>query len=90
MSKSEVRSSTVYLYAENITGMLLGYVFWFLMSNLTTPEIIGVSSSLTSLTAIYAAIGSIGIPLTVHRLMGNMYFDENLRTLEFFLWYLSL
>jgi O-antigen/teichoic acid export membrane protein len=76
MSKSQVRSSTVYLYVENITGMLLGYVFWFLMSNLTTPEIIGVSSSLTSLTAIYAAIGSIGIPLTVHRLMGNMYFER--------------
>jgi hypothetical protein len=52
------------------------------LSKLTTPETIGISSSITSLAAIFGAIGSIGMPLAVHRLVGNMYFEHRFQEIK--------
>lgn len=76
MVKAQVGKSTVYLYGENVTAILLGYAFWFILSKLSTPEIIGISSSLTSFATIFATIASIGMPIGVQRLLGNMYFER--------------
>jgi O-antigen/teichoic acid export membrane protein len=82
MGRIEVGRSTVYLYVENITAMLLGYAYWFILSRVTTPEIIGISSTLTSFAAIFATIASIGMPIGVQRLLGNMYFERKFEDIK--------
>ena len=82
MDKSEVGKGTIYLYVENVIAMFLGYAFWFILSKLTTPEIIGISSSLTSFAAIFASIASFGIPIGVQRLLGNMYFERKFEEIK--------
>ena len=76
MGRAVVARNTVYLYGEQLISMLLGYAFWFILSKITTPEVIGITSSLTSLAAIFATIASIGMPIGVQRLLGNMYFES--------------
>ena len=63
MSKLQVGRGAVYLYIENIHSMLFGYAFWFVLSRATTPEIVGISSSLISIAVIFVSIASIGVPL---------------------------
>ena len=57
-------------------------LFWFILSKLATPEIIGISSSLTSFVAIFASIASFGIPIGVQRLLGNMYFERKFEEIK--------
>lgn len=61
-----------------------GYIFWFIMSKLSSPEIIGVSSAIISLTTIFSTIASIGIPMGVQRFLGKSFLENNLDTTKKF------
>ncbi len=55
-----------------------GYIFWFIMSKISTPETIGISSTIISLTVIFSTIASIGIPMGVQRFLGKSFLENNL------------
>jgi O-antigen/teichoic acid export membrane protein len=56
--------------------MVSGYFFWFVMSNISSPETIGVSSAVVSLATIFGTIASLGIPTGLQRFLGKV-FSEN-------------
>jgi O-antigen/teichoic acid export membrane protein len=76
VSKLQVGRGAVYLYIENISSMLFGYAFWFILSRITTPEIVGISSSLISIAAIFISIASIGVPLGAQRFLGKIFLER--------------
>jgi O-antigen/teichoic acid export membrane protein len=76
VSKLQVGRGAVYLYIENISSMLFGYAFWFVLSRATTPEIVGISSSLISIAVIFVSIASIGVPLGAQRFLGKMLLEQ--------------
>ena len=76
MSKLQIGRGAVYLYIENISSMLFGYAFWFILSRITTPEIVGISSSLISIAAIFISIASIGVPLGAQRFLGKIFLEQ--------------
>jgi O-antigen/teichoic acid export membrane protein len=55
--------------------MVYGYAFWYIMSKITTPDVIGISSSLISLAAIFVSLASIGIPVGSQRFLGRMFLE---------------
>jgi O-antigen/teichoic acid export membrane protein len=76
VSKLQIGRGAVYLYIENISSMLFGYAFWFVLSRITTPEIVGISSSLISIAVIFISIASIGVPLGAQRFLGKMFLEQ--------------
>ena len=76
MSKLQIGRGAVYLYIENIGSMLFGYAFWFILSRLTTPEAVGISSSLISSAAIFTSIASVGVPLGAQRFLGKIFLEQ--------------
>jgi len=76
MSRLQIGRGAVYLYIENISSMLFGYAFWFILSRTTTPEIVGVTSSLVSIAAIFISLASIGVPLGAQRFLGKIFLEQ--------------
>jgi len=74
--KRNVGRGAAYIYVETIASMISGYVFWVIMSRITTSETIGISSTLVTLAGIVAVIANIGIPTGVQRFLGKS-FSEN-------------
>ena len=58
--------------------MIGGYVFWLVMARITTPEVIGTSSSVISLATIFTAIVTMGIPTGLPKLLGKNFAEDNL------------
>ena len=71
-----VRSGAAYLFIETIFSTFFGYVFWFVMSRIATPEIIGISSTAISFATIFIIVSTIGIPTGVQRFLAKA-FSEN-------------
>ena len=67
-----------YLYIETIAALISGYIFWIIMSKITTSETIGISSTLISLAGIVSVIASIGIPTGVQRFLGKNFSEKKL------------
>lgn len=61
-----------------------GYIFWFIMSQISTPSAIGLSSTIISLTTIFSTVASIGIPLGVQRFLGKSFSDKEANTTKEF------
>jgi O-antigen/teichoic acid export membrane protein len=53
--------------------MVAGYLFWLIMSKITTPDIIGASSTLISIVTICVSVVMLGIPNGVQRFLGKSY-----------------
>ena len=67
-----------YMYIETIAALISGYIFWIIMSKITTSENIGISSTLLSLAGIVTVVASIGIPTGVQRFLGKNFSDKKL------------
>jgi len=67
-----------YMYIETIAALISGYIFWIIMSRITTSETIGITSTLFSLAGIVAVVASIGIPAGVLRFLGKSFSDKKL------------
>jgi O-antigen/teichoic acid export membrane protein len=70
---SIVGKSAAYLYIESIVAMIIGYIFWIILSQITSAEVIGASSALISLTNIFAVVALIGIDEGNQRFLGKSF-----------------
>jgi len=65
--------------------MVYGYAFWYILSKITTPDVIGISSSLISLAAIFTSLASIGIPVGTQRFLGKMFLEGKFEDIKLFI-----
>jgi O-antigen/teichoic acid export membrane protein len=72
-----IGKGAAYIYIEQIVSMISGYAFWIIMSKVITPEIIGISSSIVSFSAILTIIAGFGIPRGIQRFLGPSFSEEN-------------
>lgn len=61
-----------------MVGLLSGYLLWIGLTRLTTPEVIGISSTVISLANILTAVALMGVPQGVSRFLAKSYHGENL------------
>jgi O-antigen/teichoic acid export membrane protein len=74
MTKSSiVGKSAAYVYIETLAAMIIGYVFWIILSQITSAEVIGASSALISFTNIFAVVALIRIDEGVQRFLGKSF-----------------
>lgn len=85
MSKQEVGKGAAYLYLETMSAMVGGYLFWLIMSKITTPDVIGASSTLISIVTIFVSVVMLGIPTGVQRFLGKSYRTDQAGTANVFI-----
>ncbi len=84
MSKLDFGKGTAYLYIEASTMMLSGYIFWLILSKVTTSEVIGTSSAVISFTTIFISIVTIGVPSGIQRFLGRSFSEQKLGDVKVF------
>jgi O-antigen/teichoic acid export membrane protein len=72
-----IGKGAAYLYLDYIVSLILGYAFWLIISKVSSPEIIGISSTIVSFSAILAVVAGLGIPRGVQRFLGRSFSEEN-------------
>jgi O-antigen/teichoic acid export membrane protein len=66
-----------YIFIETIVGFISGYLLWLILTRITTPEIIGLSSTLVSLAGIFTAIATLGVPVGVSRFLAKTFHEKD-------------
>jgi len=59
--KKIIGRGAAYIYIETIASLISGYIFWLIMSKLTSSEVIGTSSTVVTFATIVAVIAGLGI-----------------------------
>jgi O-antigen/teichoic acid export membrane protein len=76
LSKQIVGKGALFIYLETLVSMGSGYIFWIILSKISTPNAIGISSTIVSLITIFSTIASIGIPQGVQRFLGKSFSEK--------------
>lgn len=59
--KKVIGRGAAYIYIESIASLISGYIFWLIMSKMTTSDVIGTSSTVVTFATIVAVIAGLGI-----------------------------
>jgi O-antigen/teichoic acid export membrane protein len=78
LNKLSIGKGAAFLYIENVVTMAFTYVFWYFLSKITTPEVIGISSSIIALGTIFTFAASVGIPVGSQRYLGRLFQEQKL------------
>lgn len=62
--------------------MVAGYVLWLLLSSLTTPDVIGIASTIVSLSIIFSQIVDIHVSVGSVRFLGKSFSEGNLEDVK--------
>lgn len=57
--------------------MVAGYVLWLFLSSLTTPDVIGIASTIISLSIIFSQIIDLAVPTGSTRFLGKSFSEGN-------------
>ncbi len=81
INKNKVGKGIAFLYIESISMLFSGYIYWLILSKLTSPAIIGTSSTVISFSALFTAIAAVGISSGIQRFLaksiGNNSLEES-------------
>jgi O-antigen/teichoic acid export membrane protein len=78
LNRVSVGKGAAYIYVEVFVASISGYILWLILSKITTPDVIGTSSTVVSFAYILAAIVSLGIPNGLPRHLGKMFSEQKL------------
>jgi len=77
-----VKSGTFFLFVDTIFSLLLGYAFWFILTKITTSEIIGIVSTAVAFSTIFFTVAIIGTPIGIRRFLGKSFADGKLEDVK--------
>jgi O-antigen/teichoic acid export membrane protein len=80
--KKIVGRGAAYIYIESVSSLISGYIFWLVVSKISTPEIIGTSSTVVTYASIIAVIAGMGIPIGIQRFLGKSFSNKNLEEVK--------
>lgn len=67
INRKTVGKGAMYLYLDAINNLVSGFLFWLILSKITSPDIIGISSSIISFVTIFSIISLVGMPGGIQR-----------------------
>jgi O-antigen/teichoic acid export membrane protein len=79
-----VGEGATYISIQIITSLTTGYLFWFILSKISTPEVIGAFAVTVSFADIFANVAIMGISYGVQPFLGKSFSEGNLRDAKVF------
>ncbi len=86
MSVGGIARGGLFLFVGLVTAAVLAYVYWFLISLISGPEVVGIASSIVSLSTLVSGIATLGVPLGVQRFLGRAYSHKKVKSVNVFFW----
>ncbi len=77
-NKETIGRETAYVYIQSLVSSISGYIFWVIITQLTSSVVVGNLSAIVSVTEILTSVGIIGIPYSVQRLLGKTFYEKNM------------
>jgi len=73
----QVTEGAIFLYIDTIALLLSSYIFWLVVSRLTSPEVLGTYSVIVSFAVIMTGVVSLGMPLGIQGFLGRTFLKED-------------
>ncbi|RLG05325.1 MAG: hypothetical protein DRN68_08820 [Thaumarchaeota archaeon] len=86
MSLAKIVKSSVWLYGSNLVNNLFGFAYWFIISAIGGPEILGVTSSIIGLAGLVSGFLSFGIGIGLVRFVGKSIGDRDEASVSAYFW----
>lgn len=64
--------------------MVYTYAFWYILSKITAPDVIGISSSIISIGVILTVLASVGVPIGSQRFLGRFFQEQKIEDVKMF------
>ncbi|MCD6369414.1 MAG: hypothetical protein J7L38_06430 [Thermoproteales archaeon] len=75
-----------WLYATSLTGSILGFLYWLVISKFTEPETLGYATTTTSIASLLTGVFSLGVARGMQRFIGIYLGRRNLDKVAEYLW----
>ncbi|HZO10996.1 MAG TPA: hypothetical protein VFB48_02660, partial [Nitrososphaeraceae archaeon] len=76
MDKQVLGRGAVYIYIQFIVSAISGYVFWLIMTQLTSSALIGSLSVVIATTEILVSVAVVGLPDSLQRFLGKFFYER--------------
>jgi O-antigen/teichoic acid export membrane protein len=81
-----VGKNASYIYLETMVRLFSGFLLWIFLTKISTPQVIGTSSTLISLATIFATVASVGVPLGIPLFLGRIFAENRLQDARIFVY----
>ena len=76
LDKQVLGRGAVYIYIQFIVSAISGYVFWLIMTQLTSSALIGSLSVVIATTEILVSVAVVGLPDSLQRFLGKFFYER--------------
>jgi O-antigen/teichoic acid export membrane protein len=76
-NKQTIGRGAVYIYIQYFVSAISGYIFWFILTQLTSSSVVGTLSVIIATSEILASFAIIGIPDSIQRYLGKSFYEKN-------------
>ena len=78
LDKQILGRGAVYIYIQVVVSAISAYVFWLIMTRLTSSDVIGTLSALIAITEILSSFALIGIQDSIQRFLGKTFSEREI------------
>jgi len=65
--------------------MISGYAFWFIISKITSTDVVGAASTLVSIATIFSVVAALGVPTGVQRFLSKSFSEQKIQDTHIFI-----
>src|SRR4030095_7140759 len=76
-NKQAIGRGAVYIYIQFFVSSISGYIFWLIITQLTSSALVGTLSAIIAISEILASFAIIGIPDSIQRFLGRSFYEKN-------------
>jgi O-antigen/teichoic acid export membrane protein len=86
LSVGGVTRGGLFLFIGLLIAAAIGYFYWFLISVFAGTVVVGIASSIDSLSAVVSGIAILGLPTGVQRFLGRDFSHKRIQSLNTYFW----
>jgi O-antigen/teichoic acid export membrane protein len=84
-NKQTIGRGAAYIYIQFFVSAISGYIFWLIITQLTSSAILGTLSAIIAISEILVSFAIIGIPDSVQRFLGKHFYEKNIENAKTYL-----
>jgi len=84
-NKQAIGRGAAYIYIQYFVSAISGYIFWLILTQLTSSSIVGTLSAIIAASEILTSFAIIGIPDSIQRYLGKSFYEKNAQSAKKYL-----
>lgn len=76
-NKQTIGRGAAYIYIQYFVSAISGYIFWLILTQLTSSSTVGTLSAIIATGEILTSFAIIGIPDSIQRYLGKSFYEKN-------------